>query len=153
MQKDDIPLFYSTKQAAHLSGLPRTTLDYLMRTDLVVPSLIETKPKRGIARKYSFGDIVLLRAVAQLINLGISITRLKQALRQLFETHHEITPGTIPGRYLVTDGTNVYFRTDKHSIESLNEGGQLAFSFILEIQSYRDQILEEVIQPGFQNIG
>ena len=149
----DIPLFYTTKQAAHLTRMPRTTLDYLVRTELVKPSLGLAEPKRGIGRRYSFGDLVLLRAVAQLVHLGVSITRLKQALKHLFETHHEITPGTIPGRYLVTDGTNVYFRTDNHSIESLNEGGQLAFSFILEIQNYRDQILDEVQQPGFQQIG
>jgi DNA-binding transcriptional MerR regulator len=154
MQKDQaIPNSFDTAQTAKLSGLPRTTLDYLRRTELVLPSLSDGLPKRGRARKYSFGDVVLLRAIAHLLNLGVSISKLKQALKCLFSTHHEITPRTIPGRYLVTDGKNVYFRTDKHSLESLNENGQLTFSFIIEIENYRNQIVDEVRRPDSQKLG
>jgi DNA-binding transcriptional MerR regulator len=154
MEKDSvIPTCFDTAQAAKLSGLPRTTLDYLRRTELVLPSLSMGQSKRGCARRYSFGDVVLLKAIAHLLNLGVSVSRLKQALKRLFETHHEITPGTIPGRYLVTDGRNVYFRTDKHSLESLNENGQLTFSFIIEIENYRNQVVEEVRKSSFQRLG
>jgi len=149
----DIPEFYTTKEAAHLSGLSRTMLDYLVRSELLVPSMSIKSPKQGRPRKYSFGDIVILRAISQLVDMGVSISRLKSALKQLFQTHNEITPGTIPGRYLVTDGKNVYFRKDEHSIESLNQGGQLAFSFVLEVQSFRDQIIHDVQQPEFQKVG
>lgn len=154
MQKNHpIPAFFSTTDAAKLSGLPKTTLDYLRRAELVHPSLSTCESKRGCARKYSFGDVVLLRAIAHLLNLGVSISKLKQALKCLFDKHLEITPGTIPGRYLVTDGKNVYFRTDEHSLESLNENGQLTFSFIIEIENYRNQIVDEVQKSGLQKLG
>ena len=145
-----IPEYYTTREASQLSGLPRTMLDYLVRSDLLVPSLSIGGPKRGRPRKYSFGDLVILRAISHLVEMGVSISRLKSALKQLFKTHEEITPGKIPGRYLVTDGTNVYFRKDNHSIESLNQGGQLTFSFILEVQTFRDQIIEVVQKPSFR---
>lgn len=145
-----IPVYYTTKEAAQLSGLTRTMLDYLVRSDLLVPSLSVNCPKRGRPRKYSFGDLVILRAISHLVEMGVSITRLKSALKQLFETHDEITPGTIPGRYLVTDGTSVYFRKDNHTIESLNQGGQLTFSFVLEVQTFRDQIVKDLQNPNFR---
>ena len=153
MNKFDIPSFYSTKEASRLSGLPQTTLDYLARSELLTPSLSYERPKRGRPRRYSFGDIVILRAIAQMTELGVSVSRLKVALKQLFAAHNEITPGKIPGRYLVTDGMHVYFRKDEHSIESLNEGGQLVFSFVLEVESYRDEIVQAIRTSGFRNAG
>ncbi|MEQ9303035.1 MAG: MerR family transcriptional regulator, partial [Marinoscillum sp.] len=106
---------FSSKEAIVLSGLSRTMLDYLVRSKLHVPTGEKHCGRRGARRCYSFGDIVTLRALASLLNAGVSVMNLKRALKKLSSAHKEIEPGKLPGKYLVTDGKDIYFR-NKHNL-------------------------------------
>ncbi len=129
------------KGAAKLSGLPVTMVNYLGRTDVLVPSRPRQR-KRGRVRRYILGDVVMLRILASLLRSGISVARLKKGLKAFRIYHPEITPTSLPARYLVTDGTRVYLRRENQTLETLDEGGQMAFAFVVEIEQVRAEILE-----------
>ena len=127
--------------AAKLSGLPVTMVNYLGRTDVLVPSRPKER-KRGRARRYTLGDVVMLRILASLLASGISVARLKKSLKAFRKYHPEITPTSLPARYLVTDGTQVYLRHKNQTLETLDNKGQMAFAFVVEIEQVRADVLD-----------
>ena len=138
---------YTIAQAARLSGLKTPMLDYLCRTDTVVPTGGDSRPGRGNPRLYSFGDVVVLRATAKLLSCGITVSRLRRGLRRLREQHSQITRTSLPGKYLVTDGKSVYFVDATGNLENLNANGQFAFAFVLELEGIRDEVASRNKQP------
>ena len=134
--------FFFADEAARLSGLTRTMLDYLCRTKLLAPTLAQKRGK-GHRRHYSFGDVVLLRSIARMLHAGISVLRLKRALQSLRKHHPEITPHSLPGTHLVTNGRQVYFRHGRHAAEELITG-QLSFAFVLELAKVKNEVLEQL---------
>lgn len=73
---------YRTHEVIAILGLSRRQLQYWAQTDLVRPSL--TTP--GGHHRYTFQDLVALRAARRLIDAGVSVQRIRssiQALRRL----------------------------------------------------------------------
>jgi DNA-binding transcriptional MerR regulator len=139
-----LPDVYTTKEVVKLSGLSKTTLDYLVRSGLSVPSRSKKKGKRGAPRLYSFGDIVTLRAIKELLEAGISVIQLRRSLNRLFVGKNEITVGKIPSKYLVTDGKDLYYWDKDEVLENLSCGGQLAFAFIIDIVPVHERLVNDI---------
>ena len=137
----NIKQFYTIAEAAKLSGLKSGMVDYLCRTEVVMPTEQRSRG-RGIHRRYSFGDVVILRAVARLLLSGVSPAKLKKSLNDLRKHHSDITPDSLPAELIVTDGVNIFLRTREEYLETLDGSGQMAFSFVLEMRSLRQDILE-----------
>jgi len=131
---------FSAKEAAEFAGLSLAMVDYLCRYKLVIPAN-ERKRGRGVQRWYSFGDIVVLRSVAKLLEAGVSVLRLKKALANLRAQHSDITFDGMPATYLVTDGKDVFFR-HKTGVLELLTNGQLSFAFVVEVESVRKEAVE-----------
>src|ERR1700746_3544438 len=129
---------FGIRKAAHLSGLQPAMVDYLCRSNVLVPSK-GRRPGRGRSRLYTFGDVVMLRALGHLLKSGISVTKLKKALGTLRAKHNEITQEKAP-RYLVTDGTRVYFDDGRNAVEELSANGQMAFAFIIKLHHVCDHV-------------
>lgn len=132
---------YSVKEAAKLAGLSVSMLDYLCRSDVIIPSASK-KRGRGTARIFSFGDVVILRALSRFLRAGISVLHLRKALKGLRKRHPEITPTSLPGAFLVTDGRTIFLRQGREVVEDLIPG-QLAFAFVLELRTIRHEVLNE----------
>ena len=132
-------------EVAKLSKLTETMLDYLCRTEVLVPSAGKSRG-RGCKRYYSFGDVVMARALARLLESGISVGRLKRSLIQLRRHHPEITPDTLPAALLVTDGRSIFFRESSQVMLELSKG-QMAFAFILELNAVREEVRQGVAKP------
>jgi DNA-binding transcriptional MerR regulator len=130
---------YGVREAARYSGLSRFMVDYLVRSGVVVP--VAPKPGRGRSRLFTFGEVVLLRALSHLLNSGIEVRRLKAALTTLRAKHPEITHQSLPGKYLVTDGEAVFYCDRRGLLLDLSAGGQLAFAFVLEMEKARDHVI------------
>jgi DNA-binding transcriptional MerR regulator len=130
---------FPTAQAARLSGLTPMMLDYLCRVEVLVPSQ-PGRRKRGCPRKYSFGDVVILRALARLLQAGVSVQRLKLALRSLRKHHKDISPTSLPAQYLVTDGRRVYLH-ERDTLREMDGSNQMAFMFVLELSQVRREVL------------
>jgi DNA-binding transcriptional MerR regulator len=143
---------FEVRAAAHLADLGLPMVDYLCRSKLLIPSSPGSRG-RGRRRLYSFGDVVVLRAIARLLKHGISVTRLKVALAALRKHHPEITPTSLPASLLVTDGRTVFLRRGRDVAEDLARG-QLTFAFVLDLSQIRGEVvskLAEVQQLKFWN--
>ena len=138
---------FDVRQTAALTGLSVYMVDYLCRSGTLEPSG-GARPGRGRRRKYSFADVVFLRGLAKLLEQDLSVSRLRDALRELRREHPELTPTRLPARYLVTDGKNVYF-TDGGTIQNLTARGQLAFAFVLELKQLRTEVITKVRSFGW----
>lgn len=126
--------------AARHSGLSLPMVDYLCRTGLVEPSC-DCRRGHGVARHYSFGDVVALRLVSKLSAGGVSVLRLKRALKGLRQFHPEITLTSLPASHVVTDGTDLYLRQPGESVERIFDG-QMAFAFVIELAQLRREVVE-----------
>jgi DNA-binding transcriptional MerR regulator len=123
---------FDVSRACELSGLTSTMLDYLTRERFIVPSA-SSKRGRGNKRLFTFGDVVTLRVISQLLRSGIEIRRLWRGLRELRKLVANSKPGELPFRFVVTDGTDVFFE-GADSLQSLTQGGQLAFFFLIDLE-------------------
>ena len=140
--------WFSVREAATLSDLTPAMVDYLCRSRVLLPSKTSS-PGRGKPRQYSFGDVVLLKALSKLLQCGISVAKLKKAMAQLRNRNMGmITASHLPGKFLVTDGTTVFF-TDKGQVEDVLAGGQLAFGFVIEIQKLRNAVTKKIESLGY----
>jgi DNA-binding transcriptional MerR regulator len=134
---------FRIQHAARLSGLSITMIDYLCRTKIVAPSRMGSRGRgRGTARRFSFGDVVLLRTYSRLLAQGVSVKRLKEAhhtwSRQFKTLDDQLTP---PPKFLLTDGHAVYLRTSDQVVAELNKDGQFAFGFIVDLHQVRDEVI------------
>jgi DNA-binding transcriptional MerR regulator len=76
------PHEYRTQEVVQILDLSRRQLQYWAQTDLVVPSA----KTRGGHNRYTFEDLVALKATKRLIDAGVSVQRIRssiQALRKL----------------------------------------------------------------------
>ena len=112
----------------HLADLSPGMVDYLCRHEIVIPRGRLDRGK-GKHRHYTFADVVLLRALSQLLKCGVSVARIKIALKRLQEKHDLGDVAGLPGRILVTDGVRVYLRDGK-VLEDLTADGQCALAFV-----------------------
>lgn len=150
--KTEAKNFFTANEAARLSGLTRTMLDYLCRTKISEPT-VACKRGKGCRRHYSFGDVVLLRSIARLLNAGISVLRLKRALQSLRKHHPDITPDSLPGTHLITNGRKIYFRRGSHSVEELITG-QFSFAFVVELEKVKSEVLKQLdVKTARRNTG
>lgn len=125
-----------------MSGLSVDMLNYLARHELVTASGTES-PGRGRRRRYLFADLILLRAVAQMLDRGISVLRLKKSLASMRQRGASFDL-LLSSRYLVTDGYNLFFQ-DAGVIEAL-ETGQLSFAFVLELSTIRASVANDLAE-------
>lgn len=70
---------YRTKDVVQILGISRRQLQYWAQTDLVVPS--EKTP--GGHHRYTFEDLVALKATKRLIDAGVSVQRIRSSIRAL----------------------------------------------------------------------
>jgi DNA-binding transcriptional MerR regulator len=132
--------------AAALSGLTATMLDYLCREKILVPSY-PGRRGRGCARHYSFGDVVILRALARLLKSGVSVQRLKKALHAIRKYHKDILRNSLPAPYLVTDGSRIFLR-EREALLDLDGSEQMSFLFVLELNQVRDEVIRAYAAAG-----
>lgn len=131
---------YSLKQAQQLVGLSAAMLEYLCRLRIVVPSHVPCRG-RGRARRYSFGDLVLLRVISRLLSNGISVTRMRVALRAIQKRYSNLS-SALKSSVLVTDGRAVYLLDKRGALEDVRFG-QMAFAFMIELSSIEADLSEK----------
>ncbi len=106
-------------------GITYRQLDYWARTGLVVPSVRDAKGS-GTQRLYSFDDLVELRVMKRLLDTGVSLQRVRQAVEELRRRGR--TPGDVT---LLSDGATVYALDDNAQVIDLLARGQGVFAIAL----------------------
>jgi DNA-binding transcriptional MerR regulator len=120
-------LAYSALQAARLTGCSAAQLSYWERIGLVAPDESE----------YSFRDLVALRVVASLLEAGLALGRVRQAVRYLVDSGDDIA-----GLRLVTDGDRVWACHDDGQILDALRRGQMAL--FVAVDAYAQEVDAEV---------
>jgi len=70
---------FRSSQVVRILGVSRRQLQYWAETDLVAPSA----RTRGGHHRYTFEDLVALRAAKQLIDAGVSVQRIRHSIGSL----------------------------------------------------------------------
>lgn len=122
---DDEERGYRGPTVCDIVGITYRQLDYWARTDLVTPSMREAQGS-GTQRLYSFDDLVQLRVIKGLLDTGVSLRQVREAIAQLREQGQQ--PGEVT---LVSDGSTVYGLDDNADVIDLLSRGQGVFAIAL----------------------
>jgi DNA-binding transcriptional MerR regulator len=117
---------YRGPTACTAAGITYRQLDYWARTSLVEPS-IKAATGSGSARLYSFRDILVLKIVKRLLDTGVSLQNIRNAvehLRQRGSTELE-------SMTLMSDGASIYECSSPDQIIDLLQGGQGVFGIAI----------------------
>jgi DNA-binding transcriptional MerR regulator len=124
---------YSGPQVTKIVGITYRQLDYWARTDLVRPSITDASGS-GSRRRYSFGDLIILRLVKKILDAGNSLQAARRAIETILAAGDQIEQTHL----VLTETGSILARTDAAIIDLLR-GGQ-GMLFILPI----DGILADV---------
>src|SRR5437870_12406964 len=94
---------YRVPDVCKLVGISYRQLDYWARTELLTPSIREAGGS-GTQRLYSFQDLIQLRVIKQLLDTGVSLQKIRQAVGFLKEKMHRRPAGVT----LMSDGNRIY---------------------------------------------
>jgi DNA-binding transcriptional MerR regulator len=119
-------LGYRGPTACAAAGITYRQLDYWARTGLVEPS-IRPASGSGTQRLYGFRDILVLRVVKSLLDAGISLQQIRQAVAHL----RERGSADLAQVTLMSDGASVYECTSPDEVIDLLQGGQGVFGIAL----------------------
>ena len=129
---------YNTKTASAVTGASERQLRYWDRLGIIKPS-VGAAGGRGSRRLYSFLDLVQARTAKELRTGGLSLQKLRKALRILRE-HPEKIRHPLAELRLLTDGSTVFRLTDdKAVIKDILKRGQLVS--VLAIKPLHDFVL------------
>jgi len=126
---------YRTKEVVEILQISRRQLQYWAQTDLVVPSV----KTRGGHHRYTFEDLVALKATKRLIDSGVSVQRIRnsiQGLRQLLPSVERPLSDLV----LVATGDVVLVFMESTAFEAVS-GQEWVFEvahFQREVESWRD---------------
>jgi DNA-binding transcriptional MerR regulator len=135
--------WWSATQAASRCDLSVGMVRYLAREGILVPSQRRDVAKlRGQPLRYTYSDLVMLRAIARLLEQGVEVRRLKKDLKLVHQRYRKEGLKRPDLRYLVTDGRNAMLLEPNEALERL-DSGQRAFQFMLNIESLRQDVGSE----------
>ncbi|MCA1736815.1 MAG: MerR family transcriptional regulator [Actinobacteria bacterium] len=119
---------YRAPLVCRLVGITYRQLDYWARTNLIKPSLQDAKGS-GSQRLYSFTDVIQLKVIRKLLDAGMSLKRIRQAvliLRQQLQSEKPLTDVT-----LLSDGATIYAAHSASEVVDVFKGGQGVFGIAI----------------------
>lgn len=131
--------FYRTRDVIDIVGISRRQLQYWAQTRLVEPSA----KTPGGHRRYSFADLVALKAAKRLIDAGVSVQRIRASIQALRETLPKIER-PLSELVLVATGDVVLVFHDGAAFESIS--GQ---EWVFEVAAFEREVSNwsQMIQP------
>ena len=113
---------YRGPTACRAAGITYRQLDYWARTGLVEPS-VRGATGSGTQRLYSFRDILVLKVVKRLLDTGVSLQQIREAVKVLRDRGVD----DLAQITLMSDGATVYECTSADEVIDLLQGGQGVF--------------------------
>lgn len=132
---------FRAPEVCRLVGISYRQLDYWARTDLLKPSLREAQGS-GTQRQYSFTDVVQLRVVKRLLDAGMSLKKVRQAmdiLRDRLDSDNPLSEVT-----LLSDGQTIYAANSDQDVVDLFRGGQGVFG--IAVGPVQEQLEGEILE-------
>ena len=124
---------FTAHQSSRFTGCTPRQLRYWDQVGLVRPSIQQTGGRPGVARMYSFRDLVALRVVKSLLDGGMSLQRVRRAWEFLNRTAG--LDEHLAEVKLVTDGKTIFkvVRRENEVTDALRQGQMAFFVAIDEI--------------------
>ena len=129
----DVIQSFRTAEVQALAGLTKHMVDYLCRHGLLPASGSPTRG-RGKLRSFDFTDILVARAIRKLLDAGVSVLAMQTAMSQLRNLLHTDSPAALGDKRIVIAGGVPHLSLPDQAPINLLAGGQMAFSFVLEIE-------------------
>ena len=124
---------FAIHEVVVLSGFSKHMLDYLAREDIVRPSS-DGLAGKGRRRRYSYADVVVLRALHAICEGKGKIRHLADALAELRRELGPLQPGHRLEKLLFVNGDELCLRTGVETGRELRSG-QLTLSFVVDLES------------------
>lgn len=144
---------FTAGEASRLAGFKKPwMLGHLERERIFVREYY-TDRRHGRARKYTFSDIVILRAINRMLELGARPARIKSVISALGSLDGLSNSYREALRFVKCAGTTL-FVTDQHAyfvksaeeIVDLSANGQLAFSFMIDVEQSLRPVVRAIDQ-------
>ncbi|MGH2704799.1 MAG: MerR family transcriptional regulator [Actinomycetota bacterium] len=117
---------YRGPQVCKIVGISYRQLDYWARTGLATPS-VQPAHGSGTQRLYSFEDLVQLKLIKKLLDAGVSLHRVRDAIECLRDLGHDLS-----GITLVSDGKTVLAGHSPDEVIDLLRRGQGVFAIAID---------------------
>ena len=118
---------YRGPTVCRLIGISYRQLDYWARTDLVTPS-VRAADGSGSQRLYSFTDLVELRIIKRLLDAGVSLRRIRDAISYL---RREAAGKPLTDITLMSDGKRIYACHSGEEVIDVLSHGQAVFGIAI----------------------
>jgi DNA-binding transcriptional MerR regulator len=128
----EVPEIFRTREVAQLLGVTRRQLQYWAKTDLVRPS----HRTQGGHHRYTFRDLVALKAAKRLIDAGVSVQRIRTSIGALRRTLPSVSQ-PLAELVLVATGDVVLVLRDGSAFEALS--GQ---EWVFEVARFQREVAE-----------
>ena len=125
-------------QVCKIVGISYRQLDYWARTELVTPSL-QPAQGSGSQRLYAFEDLVRLKLIKKLLDAGISLQRVREAVDYLRDTGQDMSDVTI-----ASDGSSIFALHSANEVMDLLRRGQGVFG--IAVKPVMDEVEASVLE-------
>lgn len=140
MDSTQVASEFTTQRTADIVGVTYRQLDYWARIDFMKPSLVAASGS-GSRRRYSYGDLLELKVVKNLLDNGIRLDK----IRQIFLYLRDDLGTDVSTAQLVISGTDsVVVHTGDEIIELLKKG-QTALN-VLSLAGVKQQVDAAIVE-------
>jgi DNA-binding transcriptional MerR regulator len=134
----------------NLVGITYRQLDYWARTGLLKPS-IQSAAGSGSQRRYSFTDVVQLKVIKRLLDAGMSLKKIRQAMDILVRQMESDQP--LVDVTLLSDGQTIYAAHSPDEVVDVFRRGQGVFGIAVgpvqaELEGQIHQLFPELEETG-----
>lgn len=141
--RTSLKLAFAVHEAVVLTGFSKYMLDYLARDDIYRPSGSKYG-RSGKRRLYTYGDVVLLRALHKICSGKGEILHLGKSLNEYRTKFGPLTADSLRKKLLVAQGDKLCFcDTRGEAVELLS--GQMTLSFVLDFSQVRREVASNVV--------
>ena len=119
---------YTGPEVCNITGISYRQLDHWTTTNLIKASIRSIKGS-GFHRIYSFNDIILVKLVKKLRSAGISLQKIRIALKNVNKILGKNS--NISDVSIFSDGSSIYVLTDNDQMIDLLKKGQAVFGISL----------------------
>jgi DNA-binding transcriptional MerR regulator len=141
--------FYAV-EASRLAGFEKPwMLIHLERSGIFVRESFSDR-RHGRVRKYNFKDLIVIRGIKKMLDIGLRPARVKDVLLELAK--EESLPTTREAAevfarrscaFFISSDSVLFAKSDKEVV-NLSKGGQLSFAFMISVSSIAKE-LETVV--------
>lgn len=143
MATQPVKSYFALHEVVVLTGFTKYMLDYLAREAIFGPTE-QPLGRRGLRRRYTYADVVLLRALHTICVGKGKIRHLKNALLDFRQQFGPMMPGQRLDKQLFVQGNELCTFTNAEGGRQLRTG-QMVFSFVVDLSIISQQVADCVM--------